>query len=434
MRRLYVSLAIRSLGLVILCGLLYVALFPHTAAACATWDIKCPVDVGTYSAIVGVSELLWKFNRMMLWAARWVEGLRVWLITNVLGTALDATIAGVKFPFWIAVGVAWIVFVVSFMLQAIVQLNWVDLRRGIRNAILAVILFQIGSPAMASLEQVRVTIGQGFSNIAATSIGNAQQRLGFYAGSGSESQGDSLDRPKPLYAGDACGLGLQRDQPGQMYMNDYIAAYLFADAKDIHCPPGVGFADLPQRFQEVLQIRDISDESDRDRLILYARFGLARQAQAVLPSIGAVLEQVMHLVFALALASLWFGLVISLIFSLFVPLEGMFKNQIDGMIATLKKSWLASFWVGLALALIDQAGRSGNSLVLNAVSMGMFVVVFFQTRGALTVLRESMGAASTSLGQAPAAVGGAFRGVGNAIAGATRFGVHAATVGGALAL
>ena len=90
---------------------------------------------------------------MLLWAARWVEGLRVWLITDVLGTALEATIAGVKFPFWIAAGVAWMIFVVSFLLQMVVQLNWVDLRRGLRNAAFAVILFQFGSQAMAGMSR-----------------------------------------------------------------------------------------------------------------------------------------------------------------------------------------------------------------------------------------------------------------------------------------
>jgi len=72
MRRLYIGLAIRSLGLIILCGLLYVALFPHTAAACGDWDLKCPVDVGMYSAVVSISEGLWKINRMLLWGARCV--------------------------------------------------------------------------------------------------------------------------------------------------------------------------------------------------------------------------------------------------------------------------------------------------------------------------------------------------------------------------
>ena len=130
MKRLYTSLIIRAAGLVVLFGLLYVALFPHRASACDTFDVGCPVDVGIYSLIVGVSEGLWAWNRSMLYLARLIEGLRVWLIGDVLGTALDATIAGIKFPFWIAVGIAWIVFTVSFLLQAVVRLDWVDLRKG----------------------------------------------------------------------------------------------------------------------------------------------------------------------------------------------------------------------------------------------------------------------------------------------------------------
>ena len=194
-----------------------------------------------------------------------------------------------------------------------------------------------------------MTVGQGFSNIAATSVATPSSKSASTPGAAPKSRSDALDRPLPLYAGDPCGLGLRRDQPNVMFMNDYVAASLFANAQDIHCPAGAGYADVPARYAEVFKIGDISNESDsgvRDQLIADARYGLARQAQAVLPAIGALLEQVMHLVFALALASLWFGLVISLIFSLFVPLEGMFRNQIDGMIMTLKKSWMAASGLG----------------------------------------------------------------------------------------
>src|SRR5262249_39477072 len=39
MKRLYTSLIIRAAGLVVLFGLLYVALFPHRASACDTFDV-----------------------------------------------------------------------------------------------------------------------------------------------------------------------------------------------------------------------------------------------------------------------------------------------------------------------------------------------------------------------------------------------------------
>jgi hypothetical protein len=437
MKRLYASLVIRAAGLVVLFGLLYVALFPHRASACDTFDVGCPVDVGIYSLIVGVSEGLWAWNRSMLYLARLIEGLRVWLISDVLGTALDATIAGMKFPFWMAVGIAWIVFTVSFLLQAIVRLDWVDLRKGIRNAILAVILFQVGSQAMAGMEQIRIMVGQGFQSIGATSVGNATTQLGFYVGSAS-SRGDTIEQPHSIYDGaDTCpGIDLTRTNTQSMFMNDYLANFLFADAHDIHCPSGAGPA-LPDNFVNTFQIdtNQISNEDAdaRARRTILARMGLARQAQAVLPTVGAVLEQVMHLVFALALASLWFGLVISMMFSLFLPTEGMFKAQIDGMLATLKASWLATFWVGIGLSLVAMAAATGNALAVNGISIGMFVVYIFQIRGAILTLRGAMVSTSATLGQAPAAVGGLARGFGNlAKDGAIIGGAVATGNGGAL--
>ncbi len=431
MKRLYASLIIRAAGLVVLFGLLYVALFPHSASACDTFDVGCPVDVGIYSLIVGVSEGLWAWNRSMLYLARLIEGLRVWLISDVLGTALDATIAGMKFPFWMAVGIAWIVFTVSFLLQAVVRLDWVDLRKGIRNAILAVILFQVGSQAMAGMEQIRIMVGQGFQSIGATSVGNATTQLGFYVGSAS-SRGDTIEQPHSIYDGaDTCpGVELTRTNTQSMFMNDYLANFLFADAHDIHCPSGAGPA-LPDNFVNTFQIdtNQISNEDAdaRARRTILARMGLARQAQAVLPTVGAVLEQVMHLVFALALASLWFGLVVSMMFSLFLPTEGMFKAQIDGMLATLKASWLATFWVGIGLSLVAMAAATGNALAVNGISIGMFVVYIFQIRGAVLTLRGAMVSTSATLGQAPSAVGGMMRGFGNLAKDGAIIGAAAAT-------
>ncbi len=431
MKRLYASLIIRAAGLVVLFGLLYVALFPHRASACDTFDVGCPVDVGIYSLIVGVSEGLWAWNRSMLYLARLIEGLRVWLIGDVLGTALDATIAGIKFPFWIAVGIAWIVFTVSFLLQAVVRLDWVDLRKGIRNAIFAVILFQIGSQAMAGMEQIRIMVGQGFQSIGATSVSNATTQLGFYVGSAT-SRGDTIEQPHSIYDGaDTCpGVDLTRTNTQSMFMNDYLANFLFADAHDIHCPSGAGPA-LPDNFVNTFQIdtNQISNEDAdaRARRTILARMGLSRQAQAVLPTVGAVLEQVMHLTFALALASLWFGLVISMMFSLFLPTEGMFKAQIDGMLATLKASWLATFWVGIGLSLVAMAAATGNALAVNGISIGMFVVYIFQIRGAILTLRAAMVSTSATLGQAPAAVGGLARGFGNLAKDGAIIGAAAAT-------
>src|SRR5262249_9598192 len=220
-------------------------------------------------------------------------------------------------------------------------------------------------------------------------------------------------------------------------MNDYLANFLDAEAHDIHCPSGAGPADLPDGFIRRFDIRSSSDFSNetgnRPTLLLAARVGLARQAQAVLPALGAVLEQVMHLVYALALASIWFGVVISLMFSLFLPTEGMLKTQIDAMLATLKASWMSSFWVGLGLTLVGLASDSGNALAVNAISVGMFVVFSFQIRGAARTMRASVAAASASLGQAPAALGEVARGVGAAARFAGRLGADAAIIGAAAA-
>lgn len=389
-------------------------MFPQRAwaAGCGATDPGACMDNALYQGVLMIMAFLWDINQTFLLLARNVEALREWLVGDMLGTAFDAVVAGIQFPFWIAAAIAWLLFVIGYFLQMLVDgLNWINLKRCIQYGGLAVFLFHVGSQAMAVTEELRVSVGQGFASIAGSSASSSTTTLNFYAANDS-----SMDSPHTIYGDDPCpGMATKRAVAG-MYLNDYTANYLWADAKDIHCPDKPeGRADVPAEFANryappPMQI-DYEDPAERQRKINLAWTGVSRMGWGLLLVFGALVEQVMHLLFALALASTWLGLLIALLFALFVATEGMLKAQITGIITTLRVSWLASFWMGLALSVLNLAARSGNGLIVGGVGLLALGLAVWQTKTAGQTFMSAMNGMSGLMGNAPSAVGGALKGI-----------------------
>ncbi len=388
-------------------------LFPDRAwAGCGATDPGACMDNALYQGVLMLMALLWDINQTILLLARNVEALREWLVGDVLGTAFDAVVAGIQFPFWIAAAIAWLLFVIGYFLQALVDgLSWVNLKRLIQYGGLAMFLFHIGSQAMSVTETMRVSVGQGFAAIAGTSTSSSTTRLNFFAADDS-----SMDTPHTIYGDNPCpGMETKRTTTG-MYLNDYTANYLWADARDIHCPDqAAGRADVPVQFGEryappPMQI-DNEYPEERQKKINLGWVGVSRMGWGCLLVIGALVEQLMHLLFALALASTWIGLLIALLFALFLPTEGMFKGQIDGILTTMRVSWLASFWMGLALSVLNLAALSGNGLIVGGVGLLTLGLAVWQTKTAGETFIGAMSGLSGVAGNAPNALGGALKGM-----------------------
>ncbi|HEX6293019.1 MAG TPA: hypothetical protein VFZ66_27800 [Herpetosiphonaceae bacterium] len=400
---------LRLAGLVLVWWLLFP---PRAWAGCGATDPGACMDNALYQGELMLMALLWDINQTLLLVARNVEALREWLIAEVLGTAFDAIIAGIQFPFWIAAAIAWLVFVVGYFLQALVDgLQWVSLKRLIQYGGLALFLFQVGSQAVSATEQIRVSAGRGFAQIAGTSINQVTEDLDFYAADDS-----SMDAPHTIYGGDVCpGLSTQRSTPG-LYLNDLAANYLWADAKDIHCPDQAeGRADVPVEFGNryappPMQIDDEEPEV-RQRKMKLAWDGVSRLGWGLPLATAGLIEQIMHLLFALALASTWIGLLIGLLFALFVATEGMFKAHLQGIITTWKTAWLGSFWMALVLGVLYLAALSGSGVIVGGLGVLACGVAGWQTKTAAQSFLTAAQGVSGVMSHAPSAIGGALKGM-----------------------
>ena len=86
------------------------ALWPQGAFAaegCEALNPQACMDAFLHYSLVQVMRSIWFFDRPLLMVARWIEGLRAYLVDGVLATAFDATIAGIQVPFWMMAAAAW---------------------------------------------------------------------------------------------------------------------------------------------------------------------------------------------------------------------------------------------------------------------------------------------------------------------------------------
>lgn len=386
------------------------ALAPSAARACELTDPGCYIDDFAHQQIRELALSIWQLNRAGLVLARWVEDLRAWLTETVLVDAFNQLAGPVHWTFLLALIIAWMIFVISFMVQALVDLRWVDLRRASGPIVLALLVFAKGGELMQQCEHIRL-LGSGMLQGIAQSVvpedapENSRKRVPAIS---MVRSGDLPDQLKPLYKEES-SCGTKARVVSALALNDYDAYYLLANAGDIHCAEALQLAtDFRTAFFGSASIADMGGWQRREALSLAAQGGL-RQVTGLFLTAGALIEQLMHLLFALALALVWFGLLLSLVFAVFLPSEALFTQQLRALLAVMRASWLASFLLGLGLAILKQVAASGNGFVLLIGGLVLIVVCLWQCRQALAVLHSAAASAGAAMAGAPQAVGGMLR-------------------------
>jgi hypothetical protein len=364
------------------------AIWPQVsyAAGCSALEPQPCWDQMVYDGWLSVMKVGWWLNKVLiLLPARWLEGLRAFLMEDVFGSIFDVTMIGIQAPFWTIAAIALCVFAACSFLIGFVQTQWVRPRAVFGYSLLAMLLFSIGSPAIAATENVRMAVAQGFSQIAQQGVEDAGGAINFYI-----DDTEDLGPVRSIYDGDAdcSGASTKRSVSG-IYLNDYVALYLRANATDIHCST----ASLPVKFKEHYANEDQihqKEEEDRKTAIALAQDGAMRMLLAVPMGTGVLLEQGVHLIFTVCVGTIWFGLLISLLFALFTSTEGMFKTQINAGVQVFKTSWIASLWMGIALAIVKQAADTGSGAALYGATVVATMMISWQILGAGKLLGSTL--------------------------------------------
>jgi len=381
------------------------ALIPQPTFACQITDPGCYIDDFIHKQLKQLDLSIWQMNRAGLILARWLEDLRVWLITSVMVNAFTALTKPVKFLFYLALIVAWLIFVISFMVQWAIDIRWVDLRRAVRPILLALLIFSLGGGFIKGTEDLRVMVGSILQETAQTAVTSVQA-----PGIPTTNTGDMPDASNSIYTNQTSCKTPARTVAA-MYLNDYGARYLWSNAEDIHCADILAMADeFRSKYFAQQDISGESDASKRQEAVGLAAQGGIRQVTGIFMTGGAIIEQIIQMIFAVALALVWFALLLSLVFAVFLPTEALFSSQIKAILSVLRASWLASFLIGVGLAVLKLVAASGNGFLVFICGIVLIIIVIWQGKQALGTINTALSSVSAVTGSAPAAVGGMLKG------------------------
>jgi hypothetical protein len=208
-------------------------------------------------------------------------------------------------------------------------------------------------------------------------------------------------------------------------MDDMAAALLWADARDIHCPSlDEGRPTLPAQFYQPTPgyadanaLRGMDDASLRAGQIARTQQGINRLTLGIVPSVLAVLEALVQLIFSLSLMVLWASLPIALLFMLFQRDTGALTRLFQQGLDILKASWAGSFVLGLIFVCVEQTARLGNATAYIGFSIGSLVVTAYVASLAAGTVRQGFAAFGSVAG---AATGLSLGGLGQIAGGAAR--------------
>lgn len=407
-------------------GLIVLSVAVPSASACDLTHPDCYIHDSIHQTIRDFCLSLWGINRGGLIMAHWVEDMRVWLIDTVLANAFTSLTDPVEYFFYLALILAWLVMIVSFLIGPLIELRWVELRRAMRPILFAFVIFAYGGSFIRWSEDARV-----MGNSILMDIAQENAQLVSAPSIATADTGDLSTNWESIYK-DATNCGsftVPARTITAITMTDYAARYLWAGASDVHC---AGIQDMAQDFRSyyfggsnggMWYVADESDGNKRSLAIAYAAQGALRQITGLFMTVAAIIEQIVNLLFSLALALVWFSLLLSLVFAVFLPTEAMFTSQITTLLSVLKASWLASFLIGLGLAMLKLMANSGNALALFFGGLVLIALCVWQGKQALSTVGLASGALGSAAGGAPQAVGGMLK----------SWGTTAAVVGGVAA-
>ncbi|HEU5090718.1 MAG TPA: hypothetical protein VFT99_24860 [Roseiflexaceae bacterium] len=393
------------------------------AEPCSVTMVDACVAMVDYDIWYGVAMLIWQIDRMLLQAAYQLQHVRWWLITQAFSSAFEAIRAAFE-P--LVTPAATLAAMLGLLLVLCVpmlgRIEIINIRQALVWAMLGPLLLAQAGPLLLEMEATRDDIG----NVLVAQIG--QSVSGIFAGV--PSDGEPTLPPQPLYEnGDMCPGGVvRRPAPfGQvgagaaLRLDDLAAAFVLADAQDIHCPNAQQPSrTLPDRFFEPGGYAfdgDLSDSGSMVEMKVLAermKSGVVRLALGLAPGVVALMESLIQLLFTAALVVLWLILsilMLSLLFSRDLRPLGELLRRVTQIVVT---SWVVTMLLALMSICFMGAARSANPSAYAALTLGGGFLVYRMLRVALDLFSASLvGAGSIVGGSSGAALAGASVAVGS---------------------
>lgn len=404
-------------------------------------DLLQPLYEVFFTAILGLTNLFWGLDAILLYIAYMLHNLRIWLVMSFFSPILNmfvgegGTLVGViRGSFLIAV----MVLGLTYIARVFFQFNLVDPQKLFLWGGIVVIF--VGTGAATTLYQGLESVREDLSGYLYGAI--FQQ---FRTEEGLAEIANSFNAPGapaphvygPTERGGVAPIvGYPSLDPNDPSIRGYniAGAFLRATMDDVLNPWGVGTGNpvpLPVQYEKVklatsfyvvywhgqmpAELSRLEDQF-RAPMVVAVIEGLIRMIFGIIPCILAVLEAVILLCLTIATGIIFVTLPVALIFAFFEPLSPMATGMIKQYTSIFMKTMVINVLFAVVLLLVIAAAYVGNPIVLIA---GTILGVFFGfnfAKDSVSTIVDAANAFTTGVGQAvglrkPFGVGTAAGGV-----------------------
>ena len=333
-------------------------------------DVGACVDATNYNVWKGLAVLGWNANRLLLIGAYQLDQWRWWLVQNVFLSVYNA-IASFVGP--LIAPVATLAMLLALLCVLLLPLTGrvqaLNIRQILVLLMLAPLLLAQSGPWLIDVEQARTQTVASILGGVSTSVPPSLF--------GPAATDTDMLPASPLYPASCGGTALVRGGPGNtvMGLDDAAAAVLWATAIDIHCPQQAGseHPELPSRWTEPKpsgadyayngDLGDVDNAQLRADYIAKIQAGTTRAVLALLPSLLALTQRLIDLLFALGLIVVWLALPIAFLTAFFQQTYAGLTRLAAGALQVFKVSVVVSVLLDILVVSSDRcdllAQRSG---------------------------------------------------------------------------
>jgi hypothetical protein len=368
--------------------------------------IVVPIFQAIYTFVHFIATILWGLNQAMLLVGYYLMALTDWLINQAFSPLISQVTnqtSGLLAPIFT---IAMLVLAVTYLLSVFGYIQIVEMRSAIMWLIFAAFVFQTGPSLYAGTEQFRRGIGGMFYESGFTTLNSESGSIEGLASVGVTSA-SAMDTPvnnfQPWLSFDQSIDGL-----------DVALAYLYADGCDVLRASGCGdLGPLPFRWylqppadigyfdntQSGDMFRFMSND-ERQVSLSQGADGIWRLFSGLTVSFFGMIEQLIHLVLAIAMGIAYLSLMIAVLFSFFKRTENITWSVFNLIIELFVQSIITSLMLSIVMTFVIIGAGTGNGILLLGSSFIGAVLLLLLFLGAVKAVWNAINRLIGAMGQA----------------------------------
>lgn len=373
-----------------------------------------PIFQALYNLLHAIAGIFWWIDQALLAVGYYIMALTDWLVNTALApliTSVSQQTVGLLVPIFL---IAMTILGITYLLAVFGYIQIVAMRSAILWLVFAAFIYQIGPDVYRGTEQLRRGFGGLFyeQGIDALSNGATDMTALSLIGTSSEAQMQTpANQFAPWIASDTSVDGL-----------DVAMAYLYADGCDVLRASGcIVIGPLPYRWYLPSQEPDyfnndvsalsfpLMSNEDRQISLQAAADGIWRLASGTIVSFFGLIEQVIHLVLALAMGIAYVSLLIGVLFAFFKRTEAITWSIFNLVIELFIQSVITSLLLSIVISFVIIGSTTGNAVVLfGSCLIGLILAVVLligALKAMLNATNRLMGAMSQATGNNLGAAG-----------------------------